>query len=300
MSRSRCHCFTINNYSTQEWDQFQTINCKYVIAAQEVCPSTGTPHIQGYISFKDPKTKQAAGKCLGGRARCDIRRGTPQEAADYCRGGVNDKPINDVVYERGELPSTKGIKKSNAIQFIQQNPNMTAFLLTYPSYNDIRLAEAAMKYLDKPRDFKPKVVWVYGPTGVGKTRDIYTLAQQNYSSIHEQSFSCKWWDGYDGQECIIIDDIRSSFCPFVYFLKLIDRYQLKVDIKGSKRHMSAKCFYITSPMSPAHVWDTSEDKTQLWRRLDEVYYVNHDRKPDWDIMSNWEQVWPEPPCTDDA
>ena len=51
--------------------------------------------------------------------------------------------------------------------------------------------------------------------------DIYTCLD-NY----------KFWEGYDGHDNVIIDDIRGDFCKFHQLLKLLDRYKhIKLNIK---------------------------------------------------------------------
>ncbi len=58
MSRSRCWCFTLNNYSKEELTHLHNVfkNLCDDFAAQEETGETGTPHIQGYLYFKEAKT----------------------------------------------------------------------------------------------------------------------------------------------------------------------------------------------------------------------------------------------------
>lgn len=55
-------CFTLNNYTTEEvndilsWSSKSSINyCKYIIFGKEICPTTGTPHLQGYLKWGKKK-----------------------------------------------------------------------------------------------------------------------------------------------------------------------------------------------------------------------------------------------------
>lgn len=51
-------CFTLNNYSEEEYDLFCTFGndyCKYFVMGREV-GKEGTPHLQGYFSLKKKKT----------------------------------------------------------------------------------------------------------------------------------------------------------------------------------------------------------------------------------------------------
>jgi len=49
--------FTINNYQREFIEQiFRIPKVKYVVLGEEVAPTTGTEHLQGYIYFETQKT----------------------------------------------------------------------------------------------------------------------------------------------------------------------------------------------------------------------------------------------------
>lgn len=61
MSQVRCRgfVFTKNNYTEDDVDCLKVYgeandNC-YIIFSKEVAPTTGTPHLQGYVHFKNPR-----------------------------------------------------------------------------------------------------------------------------------------------------------------------------------------------------------------------------------------------------
>ena len=131
------------------------------------------------------------------------------------------------------------------------------------------MAETWLKYNETPRTWKPDIRWFYGSTGVGKTKtarewlgeDIY-ICLDNY----------KFWEGYDGHENVIIDDIRGDFCKFHHLLKLLDRYEYKVETKGGSRQMVAKRNAITAPFHPEDLYPTKENVQHLIRR---IYKINN-------------------------
>lgn len=54
--RARRWCFTINNPQEEDRDKITGIRgTKYLIYGNEIAPETGTPHLQGYIVFNQPK-----------------------------------------------------------------------------------------------------------------------------------------------------------------------------------------------------------------------------------------------------
>ena len=80
----------------------------------------------------------------------------------------------------------------------------------------------------------------------------------------------KWWEGYDAQEYVIIDDMRGDFLKFHQLLKLLDRYPYRVETKGSTRQFLATHIFITSSYHPEEMFSTREDIQQLLRRIDEI------------------------------
>lgn len=101
-SRSKGWVITLNNYTEDEWEAYQQLgghpHVSYVIGAKEQGEG-GTPHIQGYVEFKNRKKLSTVKRITPlQRAHLEPRRGTPQEAADYCRKEDGE------TYEYGSLP----------------------------------------------------------------------------------------------------------------------------------------------------------------------------------------------------
>ena len=62
---NRSYLFTWNNYDEASIEYLRseiTAKAKYVIWGKEVAPTTGTPHLQGFVSFPNAKTMSAARK----------------------------------------------------------------------------------------------------------------------------------------------------------------------------------------------------------------------------------------------
>lgn len=103
MTRGKQWCFTLNNYEVHdcteldEWDGVQ-----YLVYGREV-GANGTPHLQGFVIFQHARAFNAIRQRLRGRAHWQLTRGTPQQAADYCK---KDGQFT----ERGELPQGQGAR----------------------------------------------------------------------------------------------------------------------------------------------------------------------------------------------
>ena len=77
-------CYTLNNYTVEEHEKLQSLACKYHVIGEEEGES-GTPHLQGFIYFASAKTFLAAKKVIGERAHIEEMKGTPAQAAEYCK-----------------------------------------------------------------------------------------------------------------------------------------------------------------------------------------------------------------------
>lgn len=65
--RVRAWCFTWPNYTKETEDYLAALVpdvAEYLIAGREVSPTTGTPHLQGFIYFKNPRTLGGVTKVL--------------------------------------------------------------------------------------------------------------------------------------------------------------------------------------------------------------------------------------------
>ena len=60
----------------------------------------------------------------------------------------------------------------------------------------------------------------------------------------------KWFDGYNGEDRVVIDDLRRDSMPFNFLLAVIDRYLARVPIKGGFTHWNPREIIITCPRRP--------------------------------------------------
>jgi len=82
--------FTLNNYTLQNELDIQLLakmdnSILYLVYGREVCPTTGTPHLQGFIQFKTKRSFMVVKCLLPWGCHIEPLKKTPFEAADYCK-----------------------------------------------------------------------------------------------------------------------------------------------------------------------------------------------------------------------
>lgn len=90
---SKHWCWTIHN-PTEDLEQLlgdlgESEQVTYLVWGRENCPETGRPHLQGYIHLVNRKRLNAVKALLGGVAHLEKTKGTPWEAAVYCKKDGN-------------------------------------------------------------------------------------------------------------------------------------------------------------------------------------------------------------------
>ena len=81
-------------------------------------------------------------------------------------------------------------------------------------YRDVKLLNEVNRVMD--------VVYIWGDSGTGKTTYAKRCAEDRNLSMFISSGGSDFLDGYNGQECIILDDFRGSSVPLNVILKLLD------------------------------------------------------------------------------
>lgn len=266
------YCFTLNNFTEFEKNdaiRFIQSHCKYGIFQSETGES-GTPHLQGYFQLSKKNRMSWLKSTFSARAHYECAKGTWEQNKDYCSKEEARMPGTEV-FEHGRPPETgKRNDLAPVVESVLAKRSIGDIALDHPeefikfSRGILTLAAAVAE----PRTWKTEVFWFYGPTGTGKSLRAFEMAPNAYW----KAGGTKWWDGYDGQEDVIIDDYRCDLCPFHELLRLLDRYPMRVEFKGGSTHFRARRVFITTPSSPRDTWSgrTEEALAQLLRRVEHI------------------------------
>lgn len=200
-SRAKRWCFTLNNYDDEKQQQVRqlAISAEFLVFGREI-GATGTPHLQGFIIFKDQLRFNRVQELLPG-CHLSVAR-TVQQAAEYCRKDGDFE-------EFGTIPVDTSGKRSDIDRFKEAVENGEV-----KTFSDALLEHSSVyaKY--------PNFVHNYIETKLTKKRDIprhelRTWQQDLWSDIERQ---------VDVRKIIFIVDVignsgKSWFCDYVQELK---------------------------------------------------------------------------------
>lgn len=273
-ARARNWCFTLNNYTPEESKIMHDLSDKanYLVIGKEIGDEKKTPHLQGYIEYPNAVRMSALKKIVmrwdeevkvwKNAVHWEVRKGTAEQAAQYCK--------KDCVFtEIGKL-SAQG-RRTDLEEIgaaVKSGDSIREIAATFPGsfikYSKGIQALRSALLPNEPRDPNkpPKVVWLWGLAGTGKTKRAY----ESHKSVYMKT-TAKWWDGYEQQEAIIIDDFSKKEWDFREFLRVLDRYPCKGEVKGGIVEINSPFIYITCEYPPSSLWGDPNEREQVERRI---------------------------------
>lgn len=243
--RGRHWCLTLNNYNDSDipTESLQTdLDLEYLIFGRELADS-GTPHLQMYLCYTNRKSlHQVKGDFP--RAHIERMRGTPKQAALYCK---KDQLWDDF----GILPKTPAEKSSEMLLETWEKAYELAkagkideirkdlLIRYYHAFKRIKQDNPA-----SPRDLDDVCgEWLFGPAGVGKSYK----ARRDNPIFYDKPIN-KWWDGYRNQDVVILDDVGEGHATWIgsFLKRWADRYSFPAEEKNSTTQIRPKKIVVTS------------------------------------------------------
>ena len=122
--------------------------------------------------------------------------------------------------------------------------------------------------LAEPYEGERRVALFWGTTGTGKTRAVFDAFPR------EKTFTCPdvrvpWFDGYEGQEVVLLDEMGTDSMCINVLKRLTDRYPQQVPVKGSMLPWMAKTVILTANTHYSGWWPKARhaDYEALERRM---------------------------------
>lgn len=227
------------------------------------CPKVpGFRHWQLVVAFKAKLRLGGVKRVFGERAHCEPTRS--KAAIDYVH--KDETAVPDTRFTLGAIPM--GRSTSNDWEAIReackrgQLDDIPGDIYVRHYGNVKRIATDHMR----PDPIQRTIHVYWGATGVGKSRRAWEEAGMDAFPKDPRT---KFWDGYSGQEHVVIDEFRGGI-DIAHILRWFDRYPVVVEVKGSSVVLKAKKIWITSNLPPTLWYPDLDDATKeaLFRRLD--------------------------------
>lgn len=255
--KHRCYQFTWHNYTDEDIEYLKSLKSKYICWGHEVCPETGTPHLQGMVLWNSP---------MRWRNMKEKFRNHHFEVTKSFNALKKYNFKDGDVFEQGEKPQQgRRLDMEEQVERVKEGATNRELWIANPTlmvqYH--RSFERCRYDLFEDRTEAPGVYWFWGGTGTGKTRTAFEAHPSRYMKD-----GTMWWDGYTQQDAIIIDDFDGKW-PFRDLLRLLDRYPYSGQVKGGYVKINSKHIYITCEFPPECFWEGTELE-QIKRRLTTV------------------------------
>ena len=252
------------HYDPFLWEELEgSTKVKYCKWQYEI-GENGTRHIQGHVIL-NRRVRLGGVRVLNSRAHWEVRRGSFEQADEYCS--------KEESREYGPFPESQDLTIVGGPHFFGVAPGegqgRRNDLLSLKRVVDeggslldcfeedfgsmVRYNRGIMMYkrlkTGLNRSWQTTCTVYYGASGVGKSRRALEEAGPNSFWLPRPEGDRPWWDGYDGQETIVIDEFY-GWLKRDFLYRLIDRYPMMLEVKGGAVPMQARHVIFTSNKHP--------------------------------------------------
>jgi len=263
-ARGRNYMFTIN---FQDESQATLLDCdlwrihvSYCIYQEEI-GENGTYHFQGYLECIGKKSMVQLHRLPGlERAWFSVRRGSQADAVRYCSkidsrvGGPYEWGEMKEQGKRSDLLDVKRKIDEGAKMEQIADEHYGSFIRYHRAFKEYKRIKAVK------RDWPMELIFIIGPSGTGKTRTARDMAGDDVYWM----MPGKWWEDYEGQHTVVWDEFYGSSVPYSILLRIIDRYPLKLECKGSSICFNSRRIIFTSNQHPKDWYDAEKTHQMSW------------------------------------
>lgn len=238
----------------------------------------GRCHVHLYIYCNKQKSIKSMLSHWPAGTHMDACKGSPQQNISYITKGEHSKEYakehpqecGKLIFEEGERPAQG--ERSDLKTALESCATREEFMLENPELycryrNGIKDIYECKESMKKTYYEPVEVIWNYGATGVGKTREAAS-DPETCDVTHKGDFFSDW-----GTNTTISLEEMDGSVPYKELLKITDSYHnyYHVNIKGGHKKINLKRIYISSSVHPAHLYRRQNEKQggiqQLLRRI---------------------------------
>lgn len=243
----------------------KNLNYKFLIISDDDHTEDEQLHWHCVIQFKNARVRPRTRT-----AHWEVPRSII-EAVEYC------KEKGENYFMDGDLGLNTS-DKSDWKSFVNACKTMSTkelidseFSKTYANYRgfagEVKIQFSEIQPLEELDNF-----WIYGMPGTGKTTHVWS----NYGESLFIKPINKWWDGYNEEATILLDDWDVTHRMLCYHLKIWgDKWPFTGEIKGGSRRIRPKRIIVTSNYSIDECFDNEQDVAAIKRRFKIIHYIGY-------------------------
>lgn len=265
MANRRQGIFWLLTIPHEHFTPYPVPNTSWIKGQLECGGNTGYKHWQLVVALSK-KGSLATIKSLFGTCHAELSRS--EAANDYV--SKDDTAIVGTQFEFG----TKPIRRNSKVDWESVWASAKAgdlesvpASIRIQSYRALRCIGSDYA---KPIGIERTCHVYWGATGAGKSRRAWDEAGFDAYCKDPRT---KFWDGYQSEANVVMDEFRGGI-DISHLLRWLDRYPVRVEIKGSSRPLLATTIWITSNLDPRRWYPEVDQETldALLRRLNIIHF----------------------------
>nr|AOV86303.1 putative rep protein [uncultured virus] len=273
--RARNYCFTVNKEVTAFYNHWETCDLpsliQFIVFQKEVAPETGHLHVQGYVQLTKALSLKQVQVLLRTRCHLEKANGSASQNIAYCTK-VDSRLDGSEPVQRGSVkePGRRTDLEALAERVVAVGAVTAELAREHPSafVRNYRGLQALARITSPPMPRSaPRVVYLVGPPGCGKSRLAHLMWPNAYNCTDQKE---GWFDGYNNESCVIFDDFEGNF-PLRPMLKLLDYYPMQLPVKGGFVPVAARTFVFTSNVDPAACYCNNDAWMRRLRDFGEIW-----------------------------
>ena len=289
-ARSRNWCFTdfeLTDLEPRFDDDEQKI--RYVMWGVETCPDTNRQHHQGWVQFSSPCSLRTAKARLElPSAHFEIIHGSCEDNERYCsKGGDVQRHGNFVsMGSRTDITEVHAMLQDGTPMLEIANSNFSLYCRSYKAfgaYQQLIIRSKSQRYRHV------SVVVLAGTTRCGKTRAA--MLEEPYKISGGGRKPLEWFDCYDQEECLLIDDFDDTAVPIELMLQLLDGYEMRLPTKGGFTFANWEKVVITTNIFSELYAFAPQEKLEAFRaRVTKTYRKFSPAEPPMPSWIKWSEI----------
>ncbi len=178
--------------------------------------------------------------------------------------------LHSSIMEGGSMETLLGSGDSTMVTTCLQYPKAVR-LVEAIAHKRRRIALVRNRIRDgRPPMVPPAALWMVGPTGVRKTSTVMSHhgLETLYSPLVSSDGKLLWWDNYQSQKILLLDEFDSRSLPISVLLQILDGNPLlQLPVKGGSTYVEFTNVYIIQNQQDSYCEAAPRVLDALFRRV---------------------------------